>query len=419
MITFFISAIKILFLLGFLILIHEGGHFLVAKACKIKVNEFAIGFGPTIWKKQGKETKYAIRLIPLGGFVSMEGEEQRKDTERSFSNASIPKRISVVVAGALVNIIFGLIVYFSLTAVTGNHISNIVDTTISTNESINFQSGDEIIKLNNKKIRTKSDIDEVMKNINGNNITALIKRNNQIQEITVSPIEIKTKVTGIYLSANGKGNNATRIIQIDENSSAYESGLKVNDIILKVNDIDVVGNQSKIIEQINENKEKLKFTIERDSQQIEIEVKPKEEPKYYLGITLKKAEKNFINNVYYGFWETNEFLLSIFDNLKMLFTGKVGVDQMVGPVGISNIVSKTEGFKEYIYMLALISLSLGITNLLPIPALDGGKLLLLILEAIRRKPLKEEVELSIQLLGFTILIAFSIFITYRDIINIF
>lgn len=419
MITFFISAIKILFLLGFLILIHEGGHFLVAKACKIKVNEFAIGFGPTIWKKQGKETKYAIRLIPLGGFVSMEGEEQRKDTERSFSNASIPKRISVVVAGALVNIIFGLIVYFSLTAVTGNHISNIVDTTISTNESINFQSGDEIIKLNNKKIRTKSDIDEVMKNINGNNITALIKRNNQIQEITVSPIEIKTKVTGIYLSANGKGNNATRIIQIDENSSAYESGLKVNDIILKVNDIDVVGNQSKIIEQINENKEKLKFTIERDSQQIEIEVKPKEEPKYYLGITLKKAEKNFINNVYYGFWETNEFLLSIFDNLKMLFTGKVGVDQMVGPVGISNIVSKTEEFKEYIYMLALISLSLGITNLLPIPALDGGKLLLLILEAIRRKPLKEEVELSIQLLGFTILIAFSIFITYRDIINIF
>lgn len=419
MITFFISAIKILFLLGFLIFIHEGGHFLVAKACKIKVNEFAIGFGPTIWKKQGKETKYAIRLIPLGGFVSMEGEEQRKDTERSFSNASIPKRISVVVAGALVNIIFGLIVYFSLTAVTGNHISNIVDTTISTNESINFQSGDEIIKLNNKKIRTKSDIDEVMKNINGNNITALIKRNNQIQEITVSPIEIKTKVTGIYLSANGKGNNATRIIQIDENSSAYESGLKVNDIILKVNDIDVVGNQSKIIEQINENKEKLKFTIERDSQQIEIEVKPKEEPKYYLGITLKKAEKNFINNVYYGFWETNEFLLSIFDNLKMLFTGKVGVDQMVGPVGISNIVSKTEGFKEYIYMLALISLSLGITNLLPIPALDGGKLLLLILEAIRRKPLKEEVELSIQLLGFTILIAFSIFITYRDIINIF
>ena len=94
----FINTIKIIFLLGFLVFIHEGGHFLVAKLCKVKVNEFAIGFGPTIWKKQGKVTKYAIRLIPLGGFVSMEGEEERSENEGSFSKASIPKRIAIVVA---------------------------------------------------------------------------------------------------------------------------------------------------------------------------------------------------------------------------------------------------------------------------------------------------------------------------------
>ena len=88
---FLLNALKIIFLLGFLIFIHEGGHFLVAKFCKIKVNEFAIGFGPTIWKKQGKETKYAIRLIPLGGFVSMEGEDEESENENSFSKASIPK----------------------------------------------------------------------------------------------------------------------------------------------------------------------------------------------------------------------------------------------------------------------------------------------------------------------------------------
>lgn len=98
MFTFLISAIKIIFLLGFLILIHETGHFVVAKLCKVRVNEFAIGFGPTIWKKQGKETKYALRLIPLGGFVSMEGEEERSLEEGSFSKASIPKRIAIVVA---------------------------------------------------------------------------------------------------------------------------------------------------------------------------------------------------------------------------------------------------------------------------------------------------------------------------------
>lgn len=99
MFTFLINAIKIIFLLGLLVFIHEGGHFIVAKLCKIKVNEFALGFGPTIWKKQGKETKYALRLIPLGGFVSMEGEEERSNEEGSFSKTSIPKRIAIVIAG--------------------------------------------------------------------------------------------------------------------------------------------------------------------------------------------------------------------------------------------------------------------------------------------------------------------------------
>ncbi len=99
MFTFFINAIKIIFLLGLLVFIHEGGHFIVAKICKVKVNEFALGFGPTIWKKQGRETKYALRLIPLGGYVGMEGEEERSNKEGSFSKASIAKRIAIVLAG--------------------------------------------------------------------------------------------------------------------------------------------------------------------------------------------------------------------------------------------------------------------------------------------------------------------------------
>ena len=111
MITIIISALKIIFLLGFLILIHEAGHLIVAKICKVKVNEFAIGFGPTIWKKQGKETKYALRLIPLGGFCSMEGEEERSENEGSFSKASIPKRIAIVIAGAIANL-FGYLLNF-------------------------------------------------------------------------------------------------------------------------------------------------------------------------------------------------------------------------------------------------------------------------------------------------------------------
>lgn len=244
MLSFIISAVKIIFLLGFLIFIHEGGHFLVAKLCKVKVNQFAIGFGPEIFAKTKGETKYAIRLIPLGGFVSMEGEEEASEKEGAFNKASIPKRIAIVAAGAVINIIFGLLIYFIL-----------------------------------------------LWSMYGN----------------------------IQIAAEG----------------------------------------------------------------------------------------------------TLDFSGALVDSIKMLFTGKVGVDDLTGPVGISELVSQTSGWKEYIYLLAVISVSLGMTNLLPIPALDGGKIVLLIIEAIRRKPLKEKVEIQIQLIGFSIIIGLSILVTYHDIIRIF
>lgn len=241
---FIINAIKIVFILGFLVLIHESGHFIVAKLCKVKVKEFAIGFGPTIWKKQGKETAYALRLIPLGGFVSMEGEEEPSFEEGSFSNSSIPKRIAIVAAGGIVNIIFAIITY----------------------------------------------------------------------------IILMTVMTGSF----GK-------------AMSY----------------------------------------------------------------------------------TGKFAFSIVESLKILFSGGVTVDQLMGPVGISEIIVQTTGISEFIYILALISMSLGVTNLLPFPPLDGGKIVLLLIEAIRRKPLKETTEIKIQMVGFMLLIALSIYVTYNDITRIF
>lgn len=422
MIGFIISAIKIVFLLGFLIFIHEGGHFLIAKLCKVKVNEFAIGFGPTIWRKQGKETKYAIRLIPLGGFVSMEGEEERADTEGSFSKASIPRRMAIVAAGGIVNIIFGLCVYFILVSFQTTNISNKVDSLVDgySAQIAGIQQGDEIQKINGKKIRLKSDLDNVVEQSKGEELTLEIKRNNQIENIKLKPTEVKQKSTGIYLSGTATGKSATEIIKIEEGSSAQKQGLEVGDIILKINTIQVEGNQQKVIELIgNSETENLEMIVERNKEEKQITLVPDEIPVYYLGVTMQQAESNIRNNIYYGFWKTTDFAASILDNLKMLFTGKVGVDQMMGPVGISNMVSKTQDLEQFIYMLALISLSLGVTNLLPIPALDGGKLLLLIIEAIRRKPLKEELEIGIQSLGFAILIALSIFITYKDVLRIF
>lgn len=334
--SFLISAIKIIFLLGFLVFIHEGGHFIVAKLCKVKVNEFAIGFGPTIWRKNGKETKYALRLIPLGGFVSMEGEESPSDNIGSFSKASIPKRIAIVAAGGLVNILFGLMVYFIISSSSGVNISTTVDSVqnIDGEQISQIQSGDEILKINNKRVRNIQNVYKQLNKSSGNNIELQIKRNNEIVNFEITPI--KDEQTG----------------------------------------------------------------------------------KYYIGIILKQAENNFANNIYYGFWDTVDFSVSIIDNLKLMFTGKVEADQLMGPIGISEVVSKTEGIKDYTYILALISLSLGVTNLLFFPPLDGGKIVLLIIEGIRKKPMKQELELTIQGIGFLFLIGLSIFVAFNDVARI-
>ena len=131
------------------------------------------------------------------------------------------------------------------------------------------------------------------------------------------------------------------------------------------------------------------------------------------------AKDTIWNRIYYGAKGTGNFIVATIDSIKMLFTGGVAADQMIGIVGISDVVSKTNGIINYLSLLSVISVSLGVTNLLPIPALDGGKIIILLIEIIRRKPMKIETEAKIQLIGFSILIAISLFVTYNDIVRIF
>ena len=219
MISFLLTVIKIVIILGLLVFIHEGGHFCVAKLCKIKVNEFAIGFGPTIWKKQGKETKYALRLIPLGGFVNMEGEEERSEKEGSFSKASIPKRIAVVAAGGLVNIIFAIIVYFTLMSFTGNNVSTVIDTVMENTvaETSGVQPGDKIVKINGKNIHYKTDLENALENYNGNDLEVVVERNGEKITYNILPVEEKYNYTGIAISTNLQ---ATKIAGVYPNSPA-------------------------------------------------------------------------------------------------------------------------------------------------------------------------------------------------------
>ena len=347
----------------------------------------------------------------------MEGEDEKSDDNRSFSKASIPKRIAIVIAGALVNIVFALILYFSLIASSGTFLSNEVESLVDgyAAKDAGVQEGDKIVKINDEEIKSKYDLDEVLENANGEELKVKIDRSGENLDLNIKPTEVKAKSTGIYL------NDKAKIVTIEKGSSAERQGVQTNDEIIKINGEDINGDTKKAVEIISKSKDKdeIELTLKRGMAEVTINLVPDTVSSYYLGVNMKCAEDNFINRCINGGMETKEFLFSIVDSLKQLFTGQVGLDQMMGPVGISEAVAKTDGVREFLELMALISLSLGVTNLLPIPALDGGKLLILIIEAIRRKPLKQETEIKIQLLGFSLIIALSIYVCYNDILRIF
>lgn len=339
---FIIGTLKIIFLLGFLVFIHEGAHFLVAKKCNVAVREFSIGFGPKIFSKASKGTNYSIRAIPLGGFVDMYEDDlenqnvQLNNNEISFLDSSKSKRFAITIAGIVVNIVFGFLVYFILQCSVANVSTTIdrIDTSYG-NELSMLQAGDTIKEINGKKIRLKSQIDAQIASSNTENAKVKVERNGQILDLSI-PVQ--------------------KIVNEENNTTTYK-----------------------------------------------------------LGIYMKKADRTFKNQVYYAFWKTTYFAEMLGESVLSLFKGNVKADEMVGPIGISEMIVKTDGLYEFCYLLAVISISLGVTNLLPIPGLDGGRLLFIIIEAIRRKPFERETEVKIQLLGFSFLILLSMYIAFNDV----
>lgn len=339
---FIIGTLKIIFLLGFLVFIHEGAHFLVAKKCNVAVREFSIGFGPKIFSKASKGTNYSIRAIPLGGFVDMYEDDlenqnvQLNNNEISFLDSSKSKRFAITIAGIVVNIVFGFLVYFILQCSVANVSTTIdrIDTSYG-NELSMLQAGDTIKEINGKKIRLKSQIDAQIASSNTGNAKVKVERNGKILDLSI-PVQ--------------------KIVNEENNTTTYK-----------------------------------------------------------LGIYMKKADRTFKNQVYYAFWKTTYFAEMLGESVLSLFKGNVKADEMVGPIGISEMIVKTDGLYEFCYLLAVISISLGVTNLLPIPGLDGGRLLFIIIEAIRRKPFERETEVKIQLLGFSFLILLSMYIAFNDV----
>lgn len=330
-----------------IIFVHELGHFLLAKINGIRVDEFSIGMGPRLFSFVKGETRYSLKLLPIGGSCMM-GEDDVEDVgEGSFNSKSVWARISVIVAGAVFNFLLAFIFSMIVVGYAGYDkpiISGVVEGFPA--QEAGMQEGDRIVKMNRKRI-------------------------NVWREVT-------------YYNMFHQG-------------------------------------------------ETVELVYERDGQKHEVTIEPKkdEDGNYLLGVTSpKKYEKaNLLTAAQYGVYEVKFWICTTIESLKMLVTGDVGMDQLSGPVGIVNAVDETyqqsKGYGVIVVIMQmlsigiLISANLGVMNLLPLPALDGGRLVFLIIEAVRGKRVSPEKESWVHGIGMILLLVLMAFVLFNDIKRLF
>ncbi len=331
-----------------IILFHELGHFLLAKKSGIRVNEFCLGLGPTLFGVQKGETYYSVKLLPFGGACMMEGEDADSEDDAAFGKKSVWARISVVAAGPIFNFIMAFFLAFILISCIG------VDTPVISGvmkgysaQTAGMQEGDVIVKMNNKSIHFYREV-------------------------------------SMY--------------------SYFHEG------------------------------EPVKITYERDGQRYTADLTPtldEESGRYLLGLTSRteRIKGNVFSNLKNSVYEMNYWIWTTLQSLKMLVTGKVSPNELSGPVGIVKTIgdtydaSRSDGiFYVFINMLnfsILLSANLGVMNLLPLPALDGGRLVFLLIEAVRRKKVDPQKEGMVHFVGIMILMGLMVLIMFNDIRKLF
>lgn len=415
MLGFILVVVKLLIILGIVATIHEFGHFLFSKMFKVGVNEFSIGFGPKIVQKKFGETMYSLRCIPLGGYCAIEGEEGTSDKENSLQNKNLIQKVLILLMGAGFNAILAAIIFFFISFTSQTYTTKIES--ISSDSILyqaGIQSGDTINSINGKKVRTLSEVLNFdVSDIKDGKIEIEYTRDNVLNKVIIENAIKKIGYLGITFNASGDSSNV--IDMVASGGKAFDAGLKAGDKIVSIASVPTNTSKEVVGEIIKYPNQEIEIVISRKGEEITKTVVPESKNSLSLGITSTIVEKT---NLYYAFVNMGDKFKSIIGSYVDLFTGKVGIKDMSGIVGIGEIVSKSNGFLEFINLLGIISLAVGVANILPFPPLDGGKIVIVVIESIVRKKLSEKAEAIISYIGFGLLIALTIFVTYRDIIRI-
>ena len=321
-----------------LIIIHEFGHFIAAKLMGVRVNEFAVGFGPKLFSKKWGETKYAFNLIPLGGYCAMEGEDEESTDGRAFCNKKPWRRFVIVVMGATFNLLLGLIIVAIILAPEKAFASTVVAEFDkgAVSQVTGLQVNDEILKVDGRKIYTTYDLSYSFTNVDDGKIDITVLRDGK--ELELRNVTFKTEKV--------------------ENMSYLTMDFKVYGI-----------------------------------------------------------QKNFANYVKQTVKTSISYCAVIWRSLVDLIGGKYGISAISGPVGITVTIADVarQSLMNLLPIMALITINLGLFNLLPIPALDGGRLLFILIEMIFRKPVPQKYESIVHAVGFILLIGFMLLVAAKDI----
>ena len=414
MITFIIAVVKLLIILCIVATVHEFGHFLAAKFFKVGVKEFSIGFGKKIFQKKYKETMYSLRCLPLGGYVMIEGEGEESNSPSSFSKQNAFVKIVILVMGVVFNLILATIILIS--------VAFAYPTATTTIDSLNENSvlkqygidtNDTILEINGDKVYLASELIE-NKYTDKDKTIIKYKDGEEIKEIIIDNAVKSIGQIGIVFKSNDE-NSKIIIDSIIPGGAADKAGIKEKDVVLSVEDI-VIENSNQIIDIIQKNADKkLIFKINRNGEIIEKELVPKVTKVFDLGISNTKFIKTDLN---YAIKKTLNVIESVAMSYIDIFRGKVGLDDISSIVGIGNVVNKAEDFIEYLNLLAIISLAIGAANILPFLPLDGGKIVIVLIESIIRRKVPEKLEFALTYLGFGLLILVTIFVVIKDIIRL-
>lgn len=420
--------------LSFLILIHELGHFLVARWAGVKVLEFAIFMGPKLFSWKRGETEYSIRLIPMGGFCKMEGEEEASDDERAFNKKPAGKRALIVVAGAAMNILVAILITIAVSFSMGYN-SNTIEALSDDSplKEAGLQPGDTIVSYDKKRVFfPTSDLPTFLYVSEGEPVEVTYRREGVkgIQRVSVTPKRTEPSyMIGISVKLSADGTASNIIDSVQQDSPAQTAGLMPGDVIIRVGDADVAV-RNDLFKYLQQSKDQpVDITVNRNGESITVhDVKPVPSETYYdLGVEFEYNKGDFFGTIMSGINYSLSTIRSVYMTLGWLFTGKLGFQDLSGPVGIvdtiGQVVDMGRGISEKLLNLLqitmFISLNLGVMNLLPFPALDGGKLVLILIEKIRRKPIPPEKEAWISMVGFILLILLLIATLFNDIPRVF